>query len=242
MHCIEFFPMVRTPQHGPRLSNQITPYGDGFAQFIRKEVLANVHDTLGLRGHGETAHYGEEASYRYRVSAKHGFTQNRIGPLAEIIALSTLAFPQPNEWLQGKVNRSVIGKSLVKPTDEYVNAQSDYMREHYPNAIPTRNIRVLAPLYALHIAACRAIDTLYNPEVKDYEKTICALPFAVATQLEVPLDFVLLDPAFKQHESMAIADGIIKRIDRENLTDDQKSLLVGILFILTGEGAKGWIS
>lgn len=136
----------------------------------------------------------------------------------------------------------MIAKRLVKPTDDYVNAQSDYMREHYPNTMPTRNIRVLAPLYALHIATCRAIDTLYNPEVRDYEKTICALPFAVATQLEVPLDFVLLDPAFKQKESMAIAYGIIKRIDKENLTDDQKSLLAGVLFILTGEGTKGWIS
>lgn len=145
--------MVNKPQQGPRSSNQIAPYGDGFAQFVRKEVLSKLHDTLGLRGNAEVVHYGESASYRYRTSLRNGFTQGKISPLSEIIALSTIAFPQPNEWLQGKVNRSMINKRLVEPSNEYVNAQSDYMRQHYPNVMPTRNIRVLAPLYALHIAA-----------------------------------------------------------------------------------------
>lgn len=42
--------------------------------------------------------------------------------------------------------------------------------------------------------------------------------------------------------SLIIAHGIIEKIDRENLTNDQKALLVGILLILSGKGTKGWVS
>lgn len=158
-----------------------------------------------------------------------------MNPLTEIISLCVMAFPNSNEWLQAKISRSLVGKNIIKPTDEYVNTHSDYMLEHYPELFPTRNMRILAPKYALHLASKRALNLLRNPKVSDAQKVICSLPFAVASRQEFSLDVVLLDPAYRDITCDSFTTGIMKRIDQQNLTTDQKALLYRSAQIVVGE-------
>ncbi len=159
---------------------------------------------------------------------------NKIHPLTEIIALCAMAFPQTNEWVQDKICRCLVGKNIIKPTDEYVDKQENYMRKHHPDVMPTRNSRILAPRYALYLATTRALQVLGRKNVNDVQKVICSLPFSVASRQDFPLDVILLDEKFVRIDSEAFSLGIIRRIKQDELTFDQKSLLMRSAQIMIG--------
>ncbi len=147
-----------------------------------------------------------------------------------------MAFPHTNEWVQNKICRCLVGKNIIKPTDEYVDAQEDYTKKHYPESFTTRNMRVLAPKYALHLATKRALEILSRSNNNDIQKVICSLPFSVASRQDFPLDAILLDEKFENIDSEAFALGIIQRVNQDQLTFDQKSLLMRSIQIMIGKG------
>ncbi|MDD2745776.1 MAG: hypothetical protein PHU93_04525, partial [Candidatus Gracilibacteria bacterium] len=75
---------------------------------------------------------------------------------------------------------------------------------------------------------------LGQPDVTDAQKVICTLPFSVATRQEFPLDIILLDEKFKNVDCGTFCLGIMKRIDQDGLTTDQKSLMTRSVQIMVG--------
>lgn len=145
-----------------------------------------------------------------------------------------MAFPQTNEWVQQKISRSLVGKNMIRPSDEYIREHAEYSIQHYPDIFPTSNMRILAPRYALYIAAKRALTILEQPDTTDAQKVICTLPFSVASRQECPLDLILLDEKFKKIDCGTFCLGIMKRIDQDGLTADQKSLMMRSIQIIVG--------
>ena len=71
--------------------------------------------------------------------------------------------------------------------------------------------------------------------MNDVQKLVCSLPFAVASRQEFPLDVVLLDEKYHNIDCDEFTNGIIERIDQNNLTADQQALLCRCAQIVTGE-------
>lgn len=197
------------------LDKKVTPHGETHAYLVRAGVHIRINDIFGEVQQGvESILYSREGAYRFDFQSD-GAVIRKINPVIEIIALCAMAFPQTNEWVQQKIGRSLVGKNIIRPSDTYISEHSDYITKYYPTSFPTSNMRILAPRYALYIAAKRAIGMLEQPNCTDAQKVICTLPFSVATRQEFPLDLVLLDQKFKKIDSGTFCLGIMKRIDQE---------------------------
>lgn len=219
---------------GLHLDKQVTPYGEMHALLVRAGVHIRINDVFGkVQQWVESILYSREGAYRFDFN-EDGTVIRKLSPTTEIIALCAMAFPQTNEWVQQKISRSLVGKNIIRPSDEYIREHADYIIKNYPDAFPTSNMRILAPRYALYIAAKRAIGILEQPSTTDAQKVICTLPFSVATRQEFPLDLILLDEKFKNVDCGSFCLGIMKRIDQDGLTTDQKSLMMRSVQIMVG--------
>jgi len=101
-------------------------------------------------------------------------------------------------------------------------------------------MKTLAPTYALHLAARRALELIEkarteNWKMDDVQKLVCCLPFAVACRQEFPLDVVLLDKKYHDIDCDEFTTWIIERIDQRKLTTDQQALLYRCAQIVVGE-------
>jgi hypothetical protein len=78
------------------------------------------------------------------------------------------------------------------------------------------------------------MEILLTTKVTDIQKVICSLPFSVASRQKFPMDVVLLDQQYRKFNCETFAIGIMKRIDQDALTSDQKNLLKRSVQILLG--------
>lgn len=220
MYCIEFFTMA-----GLVLDDHASPYGLTYAELVSSGIKARMNDTFGrIKQLGDSILFRLEGALRLEIKGGK-CVLSPISPLAEIISLSTIAHPQPNEWVQHKISRSILDKEIIRPTDDYINAREDYLTAHHPELPQTRNMRLLGPHYALYLATNRAQELLSEPGVHDYEKVIALYPFVIASLSSLPLDVILLDPELKNRSSLRFAEELYGTIDKTALTEDQAMLL-----------------
>ncbi len=217
-------------------------YWDTYAYLVSAGIHVQTYNIpCQVQRSVESILFCEEWAFRSYFRNESEPTCVKVHPLTEIIWLSVIAFPNSNEWLQAKISRNLIGKEIIIPTSYYIDALWDYLSQNYPYICRTRNMKTLAPTYALHLAARKALEliekeSLENWKMNDVQKLVCSLPFAVASRQEFPLDVVLLDTKYHDIECGEFTCGILKRIDQGNLTADQQALLCRCAKIVTGEG------
>ncbi len=172
-------------------------------------------------------HYSIHGSVRIEEQSDQSLIARRIPVINEILATSIMALPSGNPWLNGKIARQLLRDHtvLIGVESIFIDELESYIQEYYPEISTTRNERILAPIYTLHIAMRQAWKLIQNPKLSVEKKVVCLLPIAIAIEREIPFDMLLMNPAFKQFENSVLFSAILSTIDQEELSTDQLELL-----------------